>query len=101
MKPSRLTMENKQERRLCTVNGETGYFHTWEQYSKPLEASPLVGGAPAGIFSKIFGIVEFEDGVRRVDPSDIKFCDEENTMLSVFKDPMKRREQLENMLNNR
>ena len=84
MKPSGLTMEIKQERRLCTVNGEVGYFHTWEQYSKPLEASPLVGGAPAGIFSKIFGIVEFEDGIRRVDPTGIKFCDEENEMLSMF-----------------
>lgn len=79
-----LEMEIKQERRLCTVNGENGYFHTWEQYSKPLEASPLVGGAPAGVFSKIFGIVEFENGIRRVDPTDIKFCDEENAMLSVF-----------------
>lgn len=98
---SGLSMEIKQERRLCTVNGETGYFHTWEHYSKPLEASPLVAGAPAGVFSKIFGIVEFEDGVRRVDPTDIKFCDEENEMLSVLKDPLKRREQLENMLNNR
>lgn len=79
-----LEMEIKQERRLCTVKGETGYFHTWENYSKPLEASPLVGGAPAGVFSKIFGIVEFEDGIRRVDPSEIKFCDEEHEMLSMF-----------------
>ncbi len=31
---------------------------------------------------KIFGIVEFSDGVRRVDPTDICFCDEENQMLS-------------------
>ena len=75
MKPSRLTMEIKEERRLCTVKGETGYFHTWENYSKPLAA---------GVFSKIFGIVEFEDGVRRVDPTKIKFCDEENEMLGMF-----------------
>lgn len=81
---SGLEMQIKVERRLCTVNGETGYFHTWENYSKPLEASLLVGGAPAGVFSKIFGIVEFEDGIRRVDPTDVKFCDEENEMLSVF-----------------
>lgn len=79
-----LTMEIKQERRLCEVNGEYGYFHTWEQYSKPLEASLLMGGAPAGVFSKIYSIVEFEDGIRRVDPTEIKFCDEENEMLSVF-----------------
>lgn len=54
----------------------------WEHYSKPLEASPLMGGAPAGVFSKMFGIVEFSDGVRRVDPSEIVFCDEENEILS-------------------
>lgn len=64
------------------VNYQLGYFHAWEHYSKPLEASPLIGGAPAGVFSKIFGIVEFSDGVRRVDPTDICFCDEENQMLS-------------------
>lgn len=93
-------MVAKQERRLCKVKEETGYFHVWENYSKPLAASPMIGGEPAGAFSKIFGIVEFEDGVRRVDPTDIKFCDEENGMLTVLNDPMKRREQLENMLNN-
>lgn len=70
--------------RLCTVKGKTGYFHVWEQYSVPLEASPLIGGAPPGVFSKIVGIVEFDNGVRRVDPVDIIFCDEENSMLSNF-----------------
>ena len=64
--------------RLCTVKGEAGYFHTWEHYSKPLPASPLVGGEPAGVFSQVFGIVEFKDGVHRVDPTNIIFCDEEN-----------------------
>lgn len=68
--------------RLCTVKGETGYFHTWEHYSKPLPASPLVGGEPTGLFSQIFGIVEFKDGVRRVDPTAIIFCDEQNAILN-------------------
>lgn len=75
-------MQIEWKTRLCTVNDKLGYFHAWEHYSKPLEASPLIGGAPAGVFSKIFGIVEFSDGVRRVDPTDICFCDEENQMLS-------------------
>ena len=70
--------------RLCTVKGETGYFHTWEHYSKPLPASPLVGGEPAGLFSQIFGIVEFKDGVRRVDPTAIIFCDEQNAILNTL-----------------
>ncbi len=71
----------KWKTRNCTVNGELGYFHLWETYSKPIDASPFVGGAPAGIFSKVFGIVEFSNGVRRVDPVDIKFCDEVNAVL--------------------
>lgn len=70
--------------RLCKVGDELGYFHIWEFYSKPLEASPLMGGVPAGIFSRVFGIVEFADGVKRIDPTDIHFCDEENKMLKVM-----------------
>ena len=83
--------------RFCSVNGEHGYFHTWEHYSKPLPASPLVGGAqayreckdlggePAGVFSQTFGIVEFHNGVRRVDPTLIKFLDEIPKELEAIK----------------
>lgn len=70
------------ETRLCTVDGELGYFHMWEHYSKPIEASPLMGGAPAGVIGHVYGIVEFSDGVKRVDPYRIKFCDEQNAMLN-------------------
>ena len=52
--------------RLCVVHDEVG----------PIPASPLVGGEPAGVLSQIFGIVEFKNGVRRVDPGDIVFRDE-------------------------
>lgn len=65
-------VEVKQERRLCTVRGDHGYFHTWEHYTN------------CSVQSGVYGIVEFEDGVRRVNPILIKFCDEENEMLSVF-----------------
>lgn len=42
-------------RRLCTVDhARIGYFHMWEQYSEPIEASPLLGGAPAGVISKVY-----------------------------------------------
>lgn len=58
------------ETRLCEVRGELGYFHTWEHYSKPMEDS------------QIFGIVEFSGGVRRVEPHHIKFCDEQNALLT-------------------
>lgn len=71
----------RQETRLCKVKGKHGYFHTWEHYSKPIEASPLVGGAPAGVISQVFGIIEFEDGVQRVQPYDIKFLDETSKIL--------------------
>ena len=67
--------------RLCVVHDEVGYFHMWEHYSKPIPASPLVGGEPAGTFSKVFGIVEFKDGVKRVDPTEIIFRDETTDIL--------------------
>ena len=73
------------ELRSCTVNGELGYFHCWEHFSQPIGASPFVGGAPAGVVSKVYGIVEFADGVRHVEPSTIKFCDETNTYLQEMK----------------
>lgn len=87
-----LNMQMEWKTRLCQVGEKIGYFHTWEHYSKPLEASPLMGGAPAGVFSKIFGIVEFSDGVRRIDPTDIRFCDEENDMLLKMENARKGRE---------
>lgn len=77
-----LNMQMEWKTRLCQVGEKIGYFHAWKYYSEPLGASPLMGGVPAGIFSGMFGIVEFSDGVRRVDPSGVVFCDEENRMLS-------------------
>ena len=71
--------------RSCTVNGEPGYFHCWEHFSQPIGASLFVGGAPAGVVSKVYGIVEFADGVRHVEPSTIKFCDETNAYLQAMK----------------
>lgn len=50
--------------RMCMVNDEIGYFHTWEY-------TP----------NKVTGIVEFSRYVRRVDPEDIHFCDDENLAL--------------------
>ena len=67
--------------RFCEVKGELGYFHLWEQWSNVVDASPLRGGYPGGQIGQVYGIVEFRDGVRRVDPSSIKFCDEKNAVL--------------------
>lgn len=77
------------ETRLCTVDGKLGYFHCWEHYSKPIEPSPMIGGHPGGILSQIFGVVEFPDGVKRVDPYQIKFCDEQNEILQRMNEQMK------------
>lgn len=70
--------------RLCEVKGELGYFHLWEQWSNVSDVSLLRGGHPAGRIGQVYGIVEFKDGVRRVDPVSIKFCDEENELLSAL-----------------
>lgn len=68
--------------RLCEVRGELGYFHLWEQWYDNISASALRGGHPGGQIGQVYGIVEFEDGVRRIDPVKIKFCDDDNAMLA-------------------
>lgn len=70
-----LNCGTKWETRLCEVNGELGYFHCWEHWSNVIDASPLRGGHPGGQIGQVYSIVEFKDGIRRVDPSKIKFCD--------------------------
>lgn len=92
---ARMNFNIKCETRLCEVNGELGYFHIWEQWSYVFDASPMIGGQPEGQFSHVYGIVEFSDGVRRVDPYQIKFCDDENAILNE----MNRRYQEEKKLN--
>lgn len=39
-----MTFKIKWETRLCEVDEELGYFHTWEQWSNVVNASPLRGG---------------------------------------------------------
>ena len=75
----------RHELRLCKVNNELGYFHCWEHYSNPVHAGLTIGSPPAGVISYVSGIVEFEDGVRRVDPTEIEFCDEEHATLCALK----------------
>lgn len=71
----------KQHTRSCMVEGRPGVFHLWEQYSQPVQASPMIGGPPAGVISYVNGIIEFADGVKRVDPCYIEFTDEEHAAL--------------------
>lgn len=79
-----LNCEIKWETRLCEVNGELGYFHCWEHWSNVIDASPLRGGHPGGQIGQVYGIVEFKDGVRRVDPVKICFKDEINDALQMM-----------------
>ncbi len=72
------------ETRLCKVKSELGYFHCWEHFSKPVPDGLTIGSPPADVISYVLGIVEFEDGIRRVDPTEIKFCDEEHANLCAL-----------------
>jgi hypothetical protein len=64
------------EYRPCVVNGKKAIFHRWHEFCNVIEASPLIGGAPAGQIKYTLGTVEFEDGtIEEVAPHKIKFED--------------------------
>lgn len=67
--------------RACEVDGRPGLFHIWEQW---LHREPLRGGNYGAPIGQVYGIVEFSDGVKRVDPVKIKFCDEDNALLAAM-----------------
>ena len=77
------------ETRGCVVNGRPGYFHCWEHWANVVGESALRGGHPGGQVGQVYGIVEFSDGVKRVDPTQINFTDEENAMLGGLEKHMK------------
>ena len=72
--------------RNCEVDGRPGYFHMWEHFSKPVPGSLIIDGPPAGVIAQVYGIVEFSDGVERVDPCSIKFTDEDNHYLREYEE---------------
>lgn len=64
------------EYRPCIVNGKKAVFHRWHEFCNVVEASPLIGGAPAGQIKYTLGTIEFEDGtIAEVNPRKIKFVD--------------------------
>ena len=79
----------KKELRLCKVNNELGYFHCWEQYADVIAPGITIGSHPGGQYSRVFGIVEFDDRIERVDPSEIQFIDETHTVLHIQKENYK------------
>lgn len=78
-------IEIKHERRSCIVDERPGYFHCWSHEANVIEPGIAIGSYPGGQFSTTLGIVEFSDGVKKVQPEKIKFVDEENSMLNVIK----------------
>lgn len=78
------TFTLRNELRLCKVKDEFGYFHCWEHFSQPVPADLTIGSPPAGVISYVSGIVEFDDSIRRVDPTEIKFCDEEHETICAW-----------------
>ncbi len=74
----------KKELRLCKVGKETGYFHCWEQYSDVIAPGLTVGSHPGGQYSRVFGIVEFDDVVELESAEKIRFVDETNDILHTF-----------------
>lgn len=70
--------------RLCEVGDRLGYFHCWEPYADIIAPGILKGSHPGGQYSRVFGIVEFPDGVERVDANEIKFVDETNANLNTM-----------------
>lgn len=72
------------ERRLCEVDGETGYFHCWAHF------------AGRG-YSGTNALVEFPDGsVRYCDPQNIKFVDDENHELAMIEKVHKKTKEANN-----
>ena len=77
----------KKEHRLCKVGKEFGYFHCWEQYSDVIFPGLTVDSHseyPGGQYSRVFGIVEFYDQIKRVDPTKIQFVDEAHEHLLEY-----------------
>lgn len=79
----------KYETRGCEVDGRPGYFHCWEHWANVVGESALRGGHAAGQVGQVYGIVEFSDGVKRVDPAHVKFTDEENSYLGCLEKYLK------------
>lgn len=66
----------KDELRPCYADGEKAFFHKWEEKSRIVEPSPMIGGHGGGVLKYTLAIVEYESGkVAEVEPSKIRFID--------------------------
>ena len=71
--------------RPCHIyDGRAAIFHRWVDEANTIPASPFVGGAPAGQFHTVNGLVEFEDGhMEFQDPVNITFDDTKELMSAM------------------
>lgn len=66
----------RQELRPCIVNNRKALFHKWNDKSRIVEPSPMVGGHGGGVLKYTVGIIEYEGGVvTECFPSEIRFLD--------------------------
>ena len=72
---------------------EKGVRETFN-YADVIAPGLTVGSHPGGQYGRVYGIVEFEDGVERVDPPNIKFIDEPNVYLMKLNELNKEQEEL-------
>lgn len=91
MPEPRLALTYRPELRLCKVGGEFGYFHIWEQTFDVIPPSPMRGGHQGGTIGQMYALVEFPDGVKRVQPYDVKFVDEDSESLARMNEMAKER----------
>lgn len=80
--------------RSCIVKDHPGYFHCWEYYSEPIAPGLAIGSHPGGVFSRVYAIVEFSFGVKRVDIHDLTFTDEDHASLCALEKLYMDRKQL-------
>ncbi len=65
------------ELRPCIVDDHKALFHGWTEKEYVVEASLMIGGAPAGQIKYLYGVVEYEDGtVHMCVPTQIRFADD-------------------------
>lgn len=76
----------KKELRLCKIGKEIGYFHCWEQYGDVISPGIMVGSNQGDQYLRVFGIVEFDDRIKRVDPTKIQFIDDTHNYLHIKKE---------------
>lgn len=90
-------MDERTQLRIVNVKGRIGFFHCWEQLRRGavMPNDPYENVCPAGEMMKVLAIVEFENSVERVDPTDVNFVDTMNHELWILNKGQKQKEEKE------